>query len=201
MALVVGVTGGIGSGKTTVARLFQQRGATVVDTDEISHELTSAHGAAMHAIRARFGERYLEASGALDRSAMRTLAFQDAAARRDLESILHPLIREQSARLIRAAQTPYVLFVVPLLVETGGKRTGMDRVLVVDCPESIQVARTMQRSGLSESQVRTIMAAQATREQRLAHADDIIDNGSTEADLSDQVENLHHRYLSLAGHV
>lgn len=201
MALVVGVTGGIGSGKTTVARLFQQRGATVVDTDEISHELTRAHGAAMPAIRARFGERYLEASGALDRSAMRTLAFQDAAARRDLESILHPLIREQSARLIRAAQTPYVLFVVPLLVETGGKRAGMDRVLVVDCPESIQVARTMQRSGLSESQVRTIMAAQATREQRLAHADDIIDNGSNEADLSDQVENLHHRYLSLAGHV
>lgn len=199
--LVVGVTGGIGSGKSTVARLFEQHGAGVVDTDEIAHALTAPGGAAMPALRARFGEHFVDRDGALDRAAMRELAFRDAHARRDLEAILHPLIRERSAQRIAVLGTPYVLLVIPLLVETGGRRAGMDRVLVVDCPEQVQVERVVRRSGLSEEQVRTIMAAQATRAQRLAHADDIVDNGADEAALQPQVAALHGRYLSLSGHV
>ncbi len=199
--LVVGVTGGIGSGKSTVARLFAQRGAGVVDTDEVAHALTAQGGAAIPSIRARFGERYVDANGALDRAAMRSLAFSDPDARRDLEAILHPMIGATCTRLIAALDTPYALYVVPLLIETGGRRAGIDRILVVDCPEAVQVERVMRRSGMSEQQVRAIMAAQATRVQRLAHADDIIDNAGDEASLLAQVDALHARYLSLAGHV
>lgn len=199
--LVVGVTGGIGSGKSTVAALFQQRGAGVVDTDEVARTLTAPGGAAIAAIRARFGAGYLDAHGALDRSAMRELAFTDPAARHDLEAILHPMIREQSARLVAALDTPYVLLVVPLLVESGGKRAGMHRVLVIDCPEPVQISRVMQRSGLAQTQVHAIMQTQATRAQRLAHADDIIDNSADEAALVPQVDALHAHYLSPGGHV
>ncbi len=198
--LVVGVTGGIGSGKSTVARLFEQRGAGVVDTDDVAHALTAPGGAAIAPIRARFGERYLDGNGALDRAAMRALAFQDPDARRDLEAILHPMIRDACRRLIAALDTPYVLYVVPLLVETGGRQPVMDRVLVIDCPEAVQVERVMRRSGMAEDEVRAIMAAQATRAERLRHADDIIDNAGDEASLSAQVDALHARYLSLAGH-
>ncbi len=197
---VVGVTGGIGSGKSTVARLFEQRGAGVVDTDDVAHDLTAPGGAAIAPIRARFGERYLDANGALDRAAMRALAFQDPGARRDLEAILHPMIRDASKRLIAALDTPYVLYVVPLLVETGGRQPGMDRILVVDCPEAVQVERVVRRSGMAEDEVRAIMAAQASRAERLRHADDIIDNAGDEASLSAQVDALHAHYLSLAGH-
>lgn len=199
--LVIGVTGGIGSGKTTVASLFQQRGAGVVDTDAVARSLTAAGGAAMPAIRARFGEDYVDGSGALDRDAMRDLAFREPEARRDLEAILHPMIRDESARLLRQLSTPYALFVIPLLVETGGRRPGMDRVLVIDCPEPVQIERVVRRSGLSEGQVRAIMRSQASRAERLANADDIIDNGSDESALTPQVDALHARYLSLAGHV
>jgi len=199
--LVVGVTGGIGSGKSTVARLFAQRGAGVVDTDEVAHALTAQGGTAIPSIRARFGERYVDANGALDRAAMRALAFSDPDARRDLEAILHPMIGAACAQLIASLDTPYVLHVVPLLVETGGRRAGMDRILVIDCPEAVQVERVMRRSKLSEEEVRAIMAAQATRAERLADADDIIDNAGDEAALLAQVDALHARYLSLAGHV
>ena len=200
MALVVGVTGGIGSGKTTVTRLFEQRGAGVVDTDEIARALTAPGGEAIAAIRARFGAAYLDAKGGLDRGAMRALAFRDPAARRDLEAILHPMIRAHADRMVVALDVPYVLLVVPLLVETGGKRSGMTRVLVIDCPEQVQIERVVRRSGLSVDQVKAIMAAQATRAQRLAHADDIIDNGGDQAGLAAQVDSLHRRYMSLAEH-
>jgi dephospho-CoA kinase len=200
VALVVGVTGGIGSGKTTVTRLFEQHGAGVVDTDEIARALTAPGGEAISAIRARFGEGYLEADGGLDRGAMRALAFRDPAARRDLEAILHPMIRAHADRMIDALDTPYVLLVIPLLVETGGKRCGMTRVLVIDCPEQVQIERVVHRSGLSVDQVKAIMAAQATRAQRLAHADDIIDNSGDQARLAVQVDSLHRRYVSLAEH-
>ena len=151
----------------------------------------------MTAIVDAFGERVRRADGALDRDAMRTLAFDDPAARSRLEGILHPLIRAQSERQIAASEAPYVILVVPLLVEAGGYRERVDRICVVDVPESIQIARVMARNGFDEDRVRAIMAAQATREQRLAVADDVIDNGGTLAELRAQVAVLHRRYRAL----
>ena len=194
----VGLTGGIGSGKSVVAGLFAKRGVAVIDTDEIAHELTRPGGEAIEAIRAAFGASLIGADGALDRTAMRKLVFGDAAARKKLEAILHPLIRKESARRRASAQSPYAILVVPLLVESGVDRSRYARVLVVDCPEAQQVERAMRRSGLSETEVRAILAAQATREQRLARADDVIDNSGTPGALERQVSNLNEKYLTLA---
>ncbi len=193
---VVGLTGGIGSGKTTVADLFAARGAHIVDTDAIAHELTAPGGAAIDAIRARFGAGALRADGGLDRDAMRARAFDDPQARAALESILHPLIRAESQRRISVADGPYVMHVVPLLVESGARAGRFDRVLVVDCPVSVQVARVQRRSGLSAERIESILAAQASREQRLAAADDVIDNGGDAAALAAQVDALHRRYAA-----
>lgn len=193
---VVGLTGGIGSGKSTVAELFAARGAAVVDTDAIAHELTASGGAAIDAIRARFGAGVLRADGALDRDAMRALAFDDPHAREALEAILHPMIRAESERRIAAAAAPYVVHVVPLLVESAGRSGRFDRVLVVDCPVSVQVARVQRRSGLSAARIESILAAQAGREERLAAADDVIDNGGDADALAAQVEALHRRYAA-----
>lgn len=198
MKLVVGVTGGIGSGKSTVAGLFEALGAAVVDTDAIAHELTRPGEAALAAIRARFGDGMITAEGALDRARMRALAFSDAAAKRDLEAILHPRIRAEAARRVALAQAPYVLLLVPLLAETGGSSPLVGRVLVVDCDEQLQVERTRRRSGLAEEEVHAIMAGQATRAGRLALADDIIDNNGPAEALEEQVRRLHARYLALA---
>lgn len=195
--LVIGLTGGIGSGKSTVADLFAERGATIVDTDLVSHQLTRSGGAAIDAIRAAFGESVLRADGALDRDAMRERAFGDPQARSRLESILHPMIRAESLRQIDAADGPYVVYVVPLLVESGGRSGRVDRVLVVDCPVEVQVERVMRRSGLTAERVASILAAQASREQRLAAADDVIDNAGTPDRLPTQVDALHERYLGL----
>jgi dephospho-CoA kinase len=199
MSLIVGLTGGIGSGKTTVADLFARRGAALVDTDAIAHELTGPRGAAMAAIAAAFGAAVLLPDGGLDRAAMRAVVFSDRSARTRLEAILHPLIRQESeARCEAATNAPYVLLVVPLLVETGSYRQRADRVLVVDCDESVQITRVMARSGLAAEDVRAIMATQASRAERLAVADDVVLNeGGLEALLS-QVEGLHLRYLDLA---
>jgi dephospho-CoA kinase len=199
MSFIVGLTGGIGSGKTTVADLFARRGAALVDTDAIAHELTGPLGAAMAAIAAAFGAAVLRPDGGLDRAAMRAVVFSDRSARMRLEAILHPLIRQQSeARCEAAANAPYVVLVVPLLVETGRYRQRADRVLVVDCDESVQISRVMARSGLAAEDVRAIMATQASRAERLAVADDVVLNeGGLEALLS-QVEELHQRYLDLA---
>jgi dephospho-CoA kinase len=194
----VGLTGGIASGKSSVAGLFAKRGVAVIDTDEIAHELTRPGGEAIEAIRAAFGSRLIGADGALDRDAMRELAFGDAAARKKLEGILHPLIRKESARRCTRAQSPYAVLVVPLLVEGGVDRSRYARVLVVDCTEAQQVERAMRRSGLSETEVRAILAAQATREQRLARADDVIDNSGTPEALERQVSHLNDKYLTLA---
>lgn len=195
--LVIGLTGGIGSGKSTVADLFAGRGATVVDTDAIAHELTAPGGAAIEAIRQRFGEEVLRADGALDRDAMRERAFGDPQARAALEAILHPMIRAESQRRIAAARGAYVVHVVPLLVESGNAAGRFDRVLVVDCPEPVQVQRVMKRSGLSAERVATILAAQASREQRLAAADDVVDNAGAPGELVAQVDALHRRYSGL----
>ncbi len=199
MSFIVGLTGGIGSGKTTVADLFARRGAALVDTDAIAHELTGPQGAAMAAIAAAFGAAVLRPDGGLDRAAMRAVVFADRAAKTRLEAILHPLIRQQSeARCAAATNAPYVLLVVPLLVEAGGYRERADRVLVVDCDESVQISRVMARSGLAAEDVRAIMATQASRAERLAVADDLVLNeGGLEA-LLPQVEGLHLRYLDLA---
>lgn len=195
---VVAVTGGIASGKTTVAKLFETLGAGLVDTDEIAHALTRAGQPAVVQISRQFGEEYLDAEGALDRARMRALVFSDADARRKLEAILHPLIRARAAARVDSSPAPYVLLVVPLLVETGGYRGLVQRVLVVDCDEELQVTRAMRRGGLSEQQARAILASQATREQRLGAADDVITNSAGLAELADQVRQLHTRYLAMA---
>jgi dephospho-CoA kinase len=195
MKLVVGLTGGIGSGKSAAAEEFARLGATVVDTDAIAHELTAPGGAAIPEVERIFGKEAIAASGAMDRARMREQVFADPAAKRALESLLHPLIREQSRRRIEAAQGPYVVHVVPLLVESADYRKRVDRVLVIDCPEELQVARVRQRSALSDGEVRAIMATQATRADRLAAADDIIDNSGSLDALRRQVAALHQRYL------
>ena len=196
--LIIGLTGGIGSGKSTVADRFAALGATLVDTDLIAHGLTGPGGAAMPAIRAAFGAAVIADDGRLDRAAMRALAFSDPAARKRLEAILHPMIREQSQREIEAATGCYVMLVVPLLVESGTWRERAHRLLVVDCPVEVQIERVMRRSQLAREQVLAILAAQATREARLAVADDRIDNGGEPAAIGPQVEALHAIYLALA---
>lgn len=194
MTFVVGLTGGIGSGKTTVADLFAALGADVVDTDAIAREITRAHGEAMPAIREMFGSKYVTPEGALDRAAMRALAFTDANARAQLESILHPAIRRAAEEALARSSAPYALLVVPLLLETGGYAGRAARVLVVDCAAQIQVARVMARSSLSADEVRAIMAAQWPRWRRLQSADDVIWNGSDLAALEPQCVRLHGEY-------
>ena len=198
MPFCVGLTGGIGSGKSSAARIFEELGAAVVDTDEISHALTRAGGTALPAIRSAFGEAYIAADGGLARASMRQHVFSDATARRKLEAILHPLIRQAVHARVAAAGEPYVMIVVPLLLETGAYRDLLHRILVVDCSEDAQVARTMARSGLAEAEVRAIMAAQVPRAARLAAADDVLLNDDDLAALQSAAEALHRRYLTLA---
>lgn len=194
----VGLTGGIGSGKTTVATLFAQRGATVVDTDAVSRQLTLPKGAAIEAIRAEFGAQAIDASGAMDRARMRTLVFADQTAKARLEGILHPLIRQQCELAASQAQGAYVIFDVPLLLESPHWRERVTRILVIDCPETEQIHRVMARSGMTEAQVRAIMATQASRPLRLAVADDVIVNDGSPDALAAKVEQLHALYLKLA---
>ena len=198
MTFVVGLTGGIGSGKSVVAKLFVRRGITVVDTDAIAHGLTAPGGGAIEAIRESFGSDFITPEGALDRARMRALVFRDPQSKRRLERILHPRIRAESTTKIAAAGSPYVILVVPLLIESGGDPTRYQRVVVVDCNEEDQVQRVMRRNHLSDDEVRRIMAAQAGRQERLDAADDVVDNGEALDDLEPQVEKLHRRYLALA---
>lgn len=195
---VVGITGGVGSGKSAAADRFAALGADVIDTDVIAHELTAPGGAAIEAIRAEFGADVINSEGALDRKAMRDLAFSDPQARRRLEAILHPAIRAECERRIGGSTAPYVVLGVPLLVESATYRERCDRVCVVDCPEEVQIERVMLRNGFEEAQVRAIMAAQASREQRLAVADDVIDNSTSLAALHAQVDRLHRVYVEAA---
>jgi len=198
---VVGLTGGIGSGKSSVAKLFVDMGAVLVDTDAIAHELTGPGGEAMPALREAFGAAVADASGALDRAAMRQRVFADPAARGRLEGILHPLIRRHSEARCRAAASPYVILAVPLLIESGDFRQRCQRIVVVDCPETLQIERVMARNGLSEGEVRAIMAVQATRSQRLAAADDVVVNDADLSSLYPQVEALHQNYLRLSAEI
>lgn len=198
MPFCVGLTGGIASGKSSAAALFEELGAAVVDTDAIAHELTRPGTSAMAAIRDAFGPAYLAADGSLERAKMRQLVFSDPAAKAKLEAILHPLIRERARARIAAAQQPYVIVVVPLLVETDAYRDLIERILVVDCREELQVARAMQRSQLKESEVRAILAAQLPRTERLGRADDVVDNNGDIEALRQQIQKLHAKYLAFA---
>jgi dephospho-CoA kinase len=194
----VGLTGGIGSGKSTVADCFAALGVPVIDTDVIARELTAPGGTALDAIRAVFGATVMQADGTLDRAVLRRRVFADSAARHQLEAILHPRIRQGVAQKLATLTAPYALIVIPLLVETGDYRDVLNRVLVVDCPEAVQIARVMARSGLAHGEIKAILAAQAGRAERLAVADDIIVNTVSLGALRAEVAALHQRYLALA---
>ncbi|WP_296895379.1 dephospho-CoA kinase [Thiobacillus sp.] len=194
----IGLTGGIGSGKSTVADQFAELGTPVIDTDAIARELTAPGGVALDAIHATFGESVMQADGSLDRAALRRRVFSDVDARRQLEAILHPRIRQIVAQTLAGLTAPYALIVIPLLVETGGYRDALNRVLVVDCPEDLQIARVMARSGLTLDEVKAILATQATRAARLAIADDVISNTASPEALGTQVAALHRHYLAFS---
>jgi dephospho-CoA kinase len=198
MGYRVGLTGGIGSGKSAAANIFAELGAEVVDTDAIAHELTAAGGAAMTAIERAFGPDYVQPDGSLDRARMRRLVFADAQARRELEALLHPLIRAEVLERLYRSRAPYAIVVVPLLLESGAYRELVDRVLVVDCDEATQVSRTVARSGLTEAEVHSIMRAQIPRGERQARADDVLSNDGDMSMLRDRVIALHARYLAAA---
>jgi len=200
-ALKIGLTGGLGSGKSTVAARFVSHGIEIVDTDAIARELAAPGGVAIPALRAAFGEAMIAADGGLDRARMRALVFADPAARARLEGVLHPLIEAESLRRAANARSPYVIVDVPLLVETGRWFERCDRVCVVDCPPELQIARAAGRDGHSREEIEAILAAQASREARLAVADDVIDNSGTLSALQTRVDALHARYLALANSV
>lgn len=199
----VGLTGGIGSGKTAVADQFEALGAAIIDSDDIAHRLTAAGGAAIEPIARQFGRQYIGADGALDRRRMRERVFRDSSAKKQLEAILHPRIRELAMARAAAAvgRSPYVMFVVPLLIESGNWRSRVDRILVVDCSPATQEARVCARSRLDPALVRTIIAQQAARADRLDAADDVIVNEGPIEQLRSRVQWLHRRYCGYArGH-
>jgi len=198
LGYVVGLTGGIGSGKSAVADAFAAVGVEIVDTDMLAHQLSAAGQLGFKAILAAFGKGMLQANGELDRAALRRLVFADAGARQRLEGVLHPLIGAEVARRVEGWRGPYVIIVVPLLLERTGMRSLVNRILVVDCPEEEQIRRVAIRSGLSPAEIRAIMAAQFDRDHRLAAADDVLDNSGTPDSIGPQVEALDRRYRELA---
>jgi dephospho-CoA kinase len=196
--LVVGLTGGIGSGKTTVAEYFKQYEVPVIDADQISHQLTARGGAAIPMIREQLGEDYLDPDGSLKREAMREAIFRDPGVRARLEGILHPLIRRRVEEELHAIDSSYVLVVIPLLVEKGGYEDLLDTVLVVDCSSELQIARTMSRNRFARAEVEAILRTQASREQRLKRADEVILNDGNASALTRQVQVLNAKYSSWA---
>lgn len=194
--MIIGLTGGIGSGKSTVARAFEALGAAWVDADDVAREIVLPKEPALLAIQSRFGDQVMHQDGTLNRAALREIVFNDPEQRQWLESITHPKIRErlvQHLERFKAQGAPYVLLVSPLLFETGQDAL-VNRTVVVDVPQALQLSRTQQRDGVSESQVRAILAAQLSREQRLAKADDVIDNSGDHASMKEQVARLDERY-------
>ena len=195
--LRIGLTGGIGSGKSTVAALFATRGVPVIDTDEIAHRLSQPGQAAFDEIVRDFGEGILDENRRIDRNRLRERVFDNDDERRRLETILHPHIRVAAQEKLAELSAPYCVLVVPLLIESGFQDL-TDRILVVDAHENMQIQRTAARSGMSEAEIRKIMSAQASRAQRLQKADDVIDNNSDRKKLEAEVERIHQWYLSLA---
>ena len=194
--LVITLTGGIGSGKSTVARIFAELGAPVIDADLVAREVVEPGSPMLAEIASAFGPEVLDGAGNLRRDTLREMVFGDPAARRRLEAIMHPRIREIMEQRLSGLHAPYAILVIPLLLETGQTDLG-DRTLVVDLPESLQIERVRQRDHLEEARIRTILAAQCDRSTRLSAADDVIDNRGDPAGLRDQVEKLHQRYLAL----
>ena len=197
---LIGLTGGIGSGKTAVSDILAQLGAGVIDTDLIAHRITAPGGCAIPPIQTYFGADFIDSNGALDRSKMRSLVFQNLDAKKALEAITHPLIKQETIKLAKQLAEdgfPYLVFVVPLLVESGNWKGQIDHLVVVDCPEELQIERVMQRSNLSRAEVMGILQAQATRQERLAVADTVIENQGELADLHKAVEQLHQKILGI----
>ena len=196
----LGLTGGIGSGKSTVSKLLAQWGATVIDTDQLARALTAAGGQGIKPIETAFGPHLIDTSGAMDRARMRELVFADSTARHKLEQILHPLIGAAAALAARAATGKYIVFEIPLLVESGNWLNRIDRIFVVDCDVDCQISRVQTRSGLSLPAIQKILAAQASREQRLSVADDVIlnDNSVSIDYLTRQAAALHERWCRFA---
>ncbi|WP_397473917.1 dephospho-CoA kinase [Pusillimonas sp.] len=198
--LKIGLTGGIGSGKSKVADFFASWGASIVDTDVIAHDLTASGGAAIDPIRGEFGPAVIAPDGSLDRQAMRELVFRDSGARLRLEAIVHPMIGQVTREQALRAKGCYLVFVVPLLVESGRWRDKVDRICVVDCDPATQIARVQSRSGLTQEAIERIMAVQAGRETRLAAADDIVlnDGNTTLDELEARSRALHDAWCELA---
>jgi dephospho-CoA kinase len=195
--LRIGLTGGIASGKSTVAEFFSDHSVPIIDTDIIARKLVEPNKLALDEIRSTFGNKIFDSKGRLDRRFLRKLVFSDSSQRKDLESILHPKISVEIAAQSEEAGGPYQIIIVPLLVESP-MQTFMNRILVVDCDERIQFKRLLMRDSEDENQAHRIMAAQASRKERLAIADDIISNNDSLADTRNQVDNLHNEYLLLA---
>jgi len=199
-ALFVGLTGGIGSGKTAVSDQLFQLGAGIVDTDLIAHEITASNGTAIPFIQKQFGTEFIEPSGALDRVKMRKLVFADPDARKALEAITHPLIQKETLRQAKQLieqKVPYLVFVVPLLIESGKWLFLLDYLVVVDCPEEVQIERVMHRNKLSRDEIKRILEAQASREERVAHADRVIENQGSLDSLHAEVLKLHQKILEI----
>ena len=199
-ALFVGLTGGIGSGKTAVSDQLFQLGAGIVDTDLIAHEITASNGTAIPFIQKQFGTEFIEPSGALDRVKMRKLVFADPDARKALEAITHPLIQKETLRQAKQLieqKVPYLVFVVPLLIESGKWLSLLDYLVVVDCPEEVQIERVMHRNKLSRDEIKRILEAQASREERVAHADRVIENQGSLDSLHAEVLKLHQKILEI----
>lgn len=198
MTFVVGLTGGIGCGKSSTSQFFSDLGIDVIDTDVIARQLTQPNGSAISLIQNTFGSSVIAADGALDRNKMRDLIFANSELRHKLEQILHPLILKAVIRRIKQSQAPYVIVVIPLLFETNDYNHLIQHILVIDCDEQQQLLRTMERSNLSEQKVRSIMATQVTRETRIQKADDVILNNQNIEYLKAQILLLHHKYLALS---
>ena len=198
MTFLVGLTGGIGSGKSEVAAAFAARGADVLDSDDIAHAISKRGEAGHRAVVESLGRAFLREDGELDRAALRRRAFDDPTFRRDLEQLLHPLIAARLEDAIGDFRGPYGMLVVPLLLERGGLRKRVNRVLVVDCPEQEQIRRVQLRSGLAADEVRRIMATQLPRGERLAGADDVLDNSGPRSAIEPQVARLDRRYREFA---
>ena len=196
--LVIGLTGGIGSGKTAATDYLAQQGITIVDADLAARVVVEPGQPALHAIAERFGQQMLHDDGSLNRPALRALVFADKSALKDLEAITHPAIGEELKRQIAASRSAYTVLVSPLLLETGQKKL-VDRILVIDAPSEAQIKRTMARDQVPEQQVAAIMEAQMGREQRLELADDVVENNGELSQLHQQLAALHQRYLDLAG--
>lgn len=195
--LRIGLTGGLGAGKTAVSQAFARLGVPVIDTDEISRALTATESAALLMLREAFGDSIFNAGGSLSRKALRTLILNDRAAKSRLESILHPMILHEVTIQLARLNAPYVMIVVPLLVESGGYLDMLDRVLVVDCSEETQIQRSLARGGWDESEIRAMLARQASRQTRLKLADDIINNDGGMDALTAQVAALNEKYRAL----